>query len=267
MTAADVEGLRFNALTDPWLPLVQASHETVWASPVEVLCGERDGVDLDYPRDDFRVYARLLLSALVQALFAANTKADLADCLGRPMARSAVEARIAPVLGDFDLFGPTPFLQVKAPPKPPDKGAAPFVFPGEDLFRSRVPITAVSLPVALVMLFIEQAYAGGAGRGYGAGPAGQPGALTMIDPGSVRAAAWANTLARDWVSEKYAKEEDRAWTNDKREARPRASLGIVTGLFFQPRGIWLIPAGRGVCSFSGAVGPLVTRSPFLPKSE
>jgi CRISPR type I-E-associated protein CasA/Cse1 len=267
MTEPEIHGPHFSALTDEWLPLLRADGITTWASPVEVLCGEKDGVDLDYPRDDFRVYARLLLSALVQALFPAKTKAELIQRLDQPLQRKDIEARIKPVLGDFDLFGPTPFLQIKEPPKPPDKGAAPFVFPGEDLFQSLVPVDAVSIPVALVMLFIEQTYAGGAGRGYGAGPAGQPGAITLIDPGSVRGAAWANTLTLEIVKQKYAADGDRPWSNEKRAASPRASIGIVGGLFFQPRSIWLVPAGEGRCSFSGRSGPLVRRSPFLPKSE
>ena len=75
------ETIQFNALTDAWLPLLQEDESTTWASPVEVLCGEKDGIDLDYPRDDFRVYARLLLSALVQALFAAKTNDELVDQL------------------------------------------------------------------------------------------------------------------------------------------------------------------------------------------
>ena len=267
MTEPEIPGPRFNALTDEWLPLLRADGATVWASPVDVLCGEKDGVDLDYPRDDFRVYARLLLSALVQARFPAKTKAELVQRLDRPLLRKDVEGRIKPVLGDFDLFGATPFLQIKAPPKAPDKGAAPFVFPSEDLFQSLVPLDAISIPVALVMLFIEQTYAGGAGRGYGAGPAGQPGALTLVDPGSVRSAAWANTLTLELIAQKYAADGARPWSNEKRSASPRASIGIVGGLFFQPRSIWLVPAGEGACSFSGRLGRLVKRSPFLPKSE
>jgi CRISPR type I-E-associated protein CasA/Cse1 len=268
MTEVEIRGPRFNALTDEWLPLLGVDGVTTWASPVEVLCGEKDGVDLDYPRDDFRVYARLLLSALLQALFPAKTKAELIQRLDRPLVRKDVETRIKPVLEDFDLFGATPFLQINAPLKPPDeKGAAPFVFPGEDLFRSLVPIDAIAIPIALVMLFIEQTYAGGAGRGYGTGPAGQPGALTLLDPGSVRTAAWANTLTLETIKQKYAADGDRPWSNEKRAASPRASIGIVGGLFFQPRSIWLMPAGDGPCSFCGRCGPLVKRSPFLPKSE
>ena len=109
MTDLAIPSPRFNALTDPWLPLV-TDGSTVWASLVEILCGEQDGIDLDYPRDDFRVYARLLLSALVQALLPARTPAELVRRLDSPMRRPDVEARIQPVLGDFDLFGPTPFL-------------------------------------------------------------------------------------------------------------------------------------------------------------
>lgn len=266
MTEA-LKALRFNALTDPWLPLLDRHGQVIWASPVEVLSGEKDGVDLDYPRDDFRVYARLLLSALVQALFASKTKEELAQRIETPLSRAEVEARIKPVLADFDLFGPTPFLQIVPPAVAPKKGAAPFVFAEQDLFQPAVSVDAVSLPVALVTLFIEQTYAGGAGRGYGAGPGGQPGAFTLIDPGSVRRAAWANTLAADQVARKYTADGPRPWSNEKRAARPRASIGVVGGLFFQPRSIWLIPAGEGPCSFTGQATSLVRLSPFLPKSE
>ncbi|MCE9574550.1 MAG: type I-E CRISPR-associated protein Cse1/CasA [Deltaproteobacteria bacterium] len=259
--------VRFNALTDPWLPLVQADGSTVWASFVEVLAGEKDGVDLDYPRDDFRVFARLLLSALVQALFPAKDKAELVQRLAHPLKRVEIEKRISAVLESFDLFGPKPFLQIVPPAKLPDGGAAPFVFPAEDLFSSPVPIDAISIPIALIVVFIEQTFAGGAGRGYGAGPAGQPGALTLIDAGSVRSSAWANTLVTETVAAKYAKEAPVPWSNEKRTGLRRASVGLVTGLFFQPRGTWLIPAEPGACSFSGIVGPRVRRAPLLPKSD
>lgn len=260
--------LQFNALTDAWLPIIQADGATLWASPVEVLCGEKDGADLDYPRDDFRVYARLLLSALVQALFPTKDNAEIKQRLGVPLTRAEVEARIKPVLGDFDLFGATPFLQI-VPPKdaPTTGGAAPFVFGSSDLYQPMVPVEAISLPIALVTIFIEQTYAGGAGRGYGAGPGGQPGAFTLIDAGSVRSTAWANTLTCERLDGKYAPDGERPWSNAKRAAKPRASIGIVEGLFFQSRGISLSHVGPGICSFSGRPATLVRLSPFLPKSE
>ena len=261
-------GFQFNALTDAWLPLFQGDGTTVMASPVEVLCGEKDGVDLDYPRDDFRIYARLLLSALVQALLPAKNPRELAQRLDTPMARAEVESRIRPVLSDFDLFGPKPFLQITPPSEAPtSKGAAPFVFPIDDLFPSIVPVDTVAVEIALLIIFAEQTYAGGAGRGYGAGPAGQPGALTLVDPGSVRAGAWANSLTLEVVKAKYAADSDRPWSNEKRSGKPRAATGLVEGLFFQPRGVWLVPAGTGVCSFSGAFGLLVSRSVLLGKSD
>ena len=269
MTQAEIRGLSFNALTDAWSPLVQADGTTLWASPVEVLTGEKDGVDLDYPRDDFRVYARLLLSALVQALFPAKTKAELIKRLDQPLPRRDVDARIGPVLEDFDLFGSTPFLQIN--PRwemAKAKGAAPFVFPKEDLFRAGVRVDAICMPIALIVLFSEQTYAGAGGSGHGTGPGGQPGVFTLIDPGTVREAAWANTLTLESVAiVGYASDRERAWSNEKQPAKPRASIGLIGGLFFQPRGIWLIPSTEGACSFSGRRMARVTLSPYLKKSE
>lgn len=257
---------RFSALTDAWLPLVQADGSTSWGSPVEVLCGEKDGSDLDYPRDDFRIYGRLLLSALVQALFPAKDKRELEARLDTPLARGAVEARIAPVLTEFELFGPTPFLQITPPSDTPDGGAAPFVFGAADLYQPSVQIDGLSIPVALVAIFAEQTYSGGAGRGYAAGPGGQPGAFTLIDAGTIRRSAWANTLSQELVRGRYSPDGERPWSNAPRPASRRASIGLVTGLFFQPRGIWLTPLGNGTCTLTGMAARLVRLSPLLPKS-
>ena len=268
MTDDTKTDLQFNALTDAWLPLVQTNGTTLLASPVEVLCGEKDGVDLAYPRDDFGVYARLLLSALVQALFAVKTPADIEKQLAEPLSRDWVAKQIKPVLADFNLFGPTPFLQILPPAKQPKaKGAAPFVFPIEDLFQSSVPVNVISLPIALVAIFAEQTYAGGGGSGHIAGPGGEPGAFTLVDPGRVRQTAWANSLCEESVTRMYAPDGARPWSNITEEPKPRAAIGITRGLFFQPRGIWLEPAGTGQCSFSGTTGPLVTLSPYLSKSQ
>lgn len=258
--------MQFNALTDAWLPLVQAGGSTLWASPVEVLCGEKDGSDLDYPRDDFRIYARLLLSALVQVLFPAKDKRELEARLATPLTRAEVKARITAVLTDFDLFGPTPFLQI-VPRDSKDKGAAPFVFGAPDLYQPSVSIDGLSLRIALVTMFAEQTYAGGAGRGYGTGPGGQPGVFTLVDPGTIRQSAWANTLALESAGSKYAPDGDRPWSNVPRSAGQRASIGIGEGLFFQPRGIWLTAIGTGICSLTGIRAPLVRLSPLVPKSS
>jgi CRISPR type I-E-associated protein CasA/Cse1 len=215
MTESSAE-LRYNALVDPWLPLLHEDGTTEWASPVEVLCGEKDAPDLDYPRDDFRAYARLLLSALVQALLAARTLDELRERIETPMTRAEAERRIGSVLADFDLFGPTPFLQVVAPAKDAkDGGATKFVFSDADLYQPQVRVDRICLPVALVTIFVEQTYAGGAGRGYVAGPGGQPGAFTLVDPGSIRKAAWANTLATENI--RHARDGERPWSNEKRD--------------------------------------------------
>jgi len=256
--------LQFNAWTSPWLPLIQNTGSTLWASPVEVLCGEKDGLELDYPRDDFRAFARLLLSALVQAVVPAKDKAQLAERLKKPMKRAELEQALEPVLGAFELFGKHPFLLIQPPEDQPKEGAAPFVFPAADLFPTPVKPEALSLPIALLTVFIEHTYAGGAGRGYGAGPGGQPGAFTLITPPSIREGAWANSLSSAYAATLYSKDGKSPWAPHTGPARNRAAIGLVSGLLFQPRSIWLTPAENGPCSFSGVIGPRVIVSPLRP---
>lgn len=249
---------RFNVLTTPWVPLLGQPH----ASVVELWCGERDAVDLDWPRDDFKVFTRLLLSALTQALFPAATTDELLDRLDTPLARTVVDARVAEVVDDFYLLpeGRPGFLQ--STPRAGSDGAARFVFGTQDLVQ-RAPVSAVGFGAAAVALFTEQAYAGGAGRGYGAGPGGQPGVMTLVDANTVRRSMWANTLATDGLS---PKDPAQPWTNREQAPRNRALVGLVEGLFFQPRAIWLKPALSTTCSFTGAVGPTVELQGFLPKN-
>lgn len=254
----------FNALTDAWLPLKQDDGTTVWASPIEVWTGARDGIDLDYPRDDFRVFARLLLSALTQALFAAADKDELERRLERPLSKAEVDAAIAEHGADFELFDPGRFLQG---PAASTKGAAPFVFPREDLFPSARRTSALCPEIALVALYAEQAFAGAPGQPHTPGPSGQPGAWTVIDAGSIRRCAWANTLSKE-VAESvgYPRERPRAWANGRSDSPKRAALPLVQGLFFQVRSVTLLSVGDGTCSFSGREGHLVRLSPMGKKS-
>jgi CRISPR type I-E-associated protein CasA/Cse1 len=248
----------FNVLTSAWVPLLGQPS----ASLVELWSGERDGTDLDWPRDDFKIFTRLLLSALTQALFPAATTDELLERLDAPLPRAVVDARVAAVRDDFDLVpeGRPGFLQ--SAPRTGSDGAARFVFGTQDLVQG-ARVEAIGLGVATVALFTEQAYAGGAGRGYGAGPGGQPGVMTLIDAGSVRRSMWANTLVTEGLT---PPDPPQAWNNRQHPPRNRGLVGLVEGLFFQPRAIWLRPASGSVCSFNGAAGPTVELQGFLPKN-
>lgn len=253
-----------NVLTDPWIPL---SDRPEPATFVQLLTGERDADDLNWPRDDFKVFTRLLLSALVQALMPAKDVEELGQRIRKPMRREDVMARIEGVVGDFELLPDegVGFLQSARPTGEDAKktgGAARFVFAPPDLFLSPTTSGAVSLPVALITLFAEQTYAGGAGRGYGSGPGGQPGALTLVDLGSVRGSLWANTLAES-VDTKQ-KPTKRPWSNTMEPKRKRGNISLANGLFFQPRAIWLV-AQDGPCALTGAPGPTVAVEGFQPK--
>ena len=215
------------------------------------MCGEKDGSISTIPATISGIYALLLLSAIVQALFPAKTRAELLQRIDESLRRADVERRIKGVLTDFDLFGRTPFLQITLAGEPAERRGSVAV----RIFR-RGPIapggfssdsTESLLPIALVMLFAEQTYAGGAGRGHKAGPGGQPGVFTLIDPGSVRSAAWANTLALEFAAQKYvddaADRERPPWSSTTRtvrfEARDRARQRIVFSIsrhLAHPRG-------------------------------
>ena len=60
------DGVRFNVLTDPWIPL-DIGGQARLASYAELLTGDADAAELLHPRDDFRIFGRMLLSALTQA--------------------------------------------------------------------------------------------------------------------------------------------------------------------------------------------------------
>jgi len=191
--------------------------------------------------------------------------------LDEPLLRKDVETRIRPVLADFDLFGPTPFLQITAPSKPPDKGAAPFVFPGEDLFRLGSTARRHLHPRRAGDALHRADLRGRRRSGYGAGPAGQPGALTLVDPGSSpQRRLGQHADARDCRAQVRPADGPRPWSNEKRAAIPRASIGVIGGLFFQHEEHLARACRRKApCSFCrpdrGRV--CVRRSPFLPKSE
>jgi CRISPR type I-E-associated protein CasA/Cse1 len=251
-----------NIVLDPWIPLNDRPQP---ASFAELLAGERDAADLDWPRDDFKVFTRLLLSALAQALFPARDAGELRARIERPLSKDEILDRLRPVAADFELLPEkgAGFLQAPRPTGKASAGAARFVFAPGDLFVATAPSEVVSLPVAAVTLFAEQTYAGGAGRGYGSGPAGQPGVFTLIDLDSVRCSTWANTLAT--ALDTKPRPTRAPWSNAAQPARKRGSISLADGLFFQPRGIWLVERSSA-CGLTGVADRgAVALEGFQPK--
>lgn len=283
--------MQFNVLRDPWVPL-DRDGAVEHASVAEILCGEKDAPDLIHPRDDVRFFSRMLLSALAQALFTPENRRGLLNRLDQPMSRKEFEERVAPVEQDFELVG-TPeragFMQEPS-------GAAELVGADPDSLAANDTISVlIDAPrgtkhvlfqkphgstMALCarcigpVLFGLHTWAPSDGKssfglsGKNVGLVGANATMSMVMLGSVRRTIWANVLHRETIEgggHGYARDPKRAWRQLRQVGRKDA-LGLVEGLFWQPRALHLVPAAQGPCSACAELGPLLEARAFRSKS-
>lgn len=258
--------LRFNVLTDPWIPL-DVDGRAQYASYVELLTGERDAEDLVHPRDDVRFYARMLLSALTQALFPAKDAKALRQRIAEPLPRAVVEERIAGVAGDFDLLGARAFLQTDCASERDNATASLFFDARHDLFRPAHEYEAICLSCAPAILYGVHAFATSGGRGYSPGVRGTPPITTLVGLPSVRKTVWANVLSdaeRSMLG--YPAEPECPW-RFQTSAKVGETIGLVEGLFWQPRSVRLVPTDDGSCCACGAFGKRLLASGYAANSR
>jgi CRISPR type I-E-associated protein CasA/Cse1 len=279
----------FNVLTDPWIPLDDGRGRAVYASYVDLMSGTRDASDLVHPRDDCRFFARMLLSALTQALFRAANAKELRERIEAPLRREAVLSRVEKVKADFELVGPDAFMQsaltpteIKSAKDPAEASepATPSLFldvPRKSrhlLFRPASPCDSVCMPCAVVLVYGIQAFAmedGKSGfglRGKSPSVRGAPAATTLILDGGVRASTWANVLHEQRPPELgYAVDVDRPWRQMRTEKPKGSPFGLLEGLFWQPRAFHLASSVDGACFACGAVGPRLAPVAWRSKSR
>ena len=96
---------RFNVLFDHWIPLwINERRELV--SLEDVLCGAVESSrEIAHSRDELRVFAHGLVSALTQALFEPDSLNTLKRRLAEPLSREEYRARATSVADDFELLG------------------------------------------------------------------------------------------------------------------------------------------------------------------
>lgn len=261
--------MRFNVLTDRWIPL-RDGDRVRHASFPELLSGERDAAELAHPRDDFRVFALMLLSALTQALFAAKNLDELRRRIAEPLPRGEIDKAVAAVASDFELLGDSPFMQ-DAEAKGDDNDTSLLLLDvsqtsGIPLKRPAEPHDGVCPRCAVLTAYGIQAFAAAGGRGYSPGVRGSPPATTMVWQPSVRATVWANTLASDSVKASYPQDPARPWSGDRQQL-PGDRIGLVQGLFWRPRAFRFVESTEGVCCTCGATGPRVAAQGFAPRSK
>jgi CRISPR type I-E-associated protein CasA/Cse1 len=267
--AGSAEKVGLNVLIDPWIPLRGADGRASLASYAELLAGEKDAEDLSHPRDDVKVFVRMLLSALTQALFpVADAKAWRAR-LATPMSRVEVESQIAKVEADFELVGSPGFLQEKPGDENSQTGE---LVPdaGHELFRPAFPFRAICSRCAPALIFGAQAFAPAGGRGYSPSVRGNPPVTTLLAGSSVRVSVWANVLMGS-VAERlgYAKDSKTPWRSSK-EQKVGETIGLLEGLFWQPRAFALRPvaaADGGACGACGASTDLLAIIGYTSKSK
>jgi len=258
--------LRFNVLTDPWIPL-DVQGRVRHASYVELLTGERDGEDLIHPRDDVRFYARMLLSALTQALFPTKDAKELRKRIVEPLSREVVEDRIASFKGDFELIGEQAFLQSSDASERENATASLFFDSRHDLFRPAHAYDAICLRCAPAVLYGVHAFATSGGRGYSPSVRGTPPITTMVGLPSVRRTTWANVLSdAERAALAYPTDPERPWLF-RTEAKTGEMIGLVEGLFWQPRAVRLVPTEEGSCCACGQVGVRLLASGYAANSK
>ena len=262
--------MMFNVLTHPWVPL-DVGGTTKLAAYADILCGESDSDDLRHPRDDLRFFARMLLSALTQALFPARDTTELQRRIDEPLPRQRVEKRIQEVSCDFELIGDNPFMQ--------DAGTAGeknctgqlfFDIPvgtKHVLFRPVGVADGLCPSCALLAMYGLQAFATQGGRGYSPGVRGAPPVTTLVRVGSVRKSMWANTLScAKMEALGYPADEKQPWCSARHE-QSGDTVGLVQGLFWQPRSLVFHEVGEGHCASCGHVGSRLAAFSIAKKSK
>lgn len=245
--------MAFNVLTDPWIPLDDPAR---LASYVDLLTGARDAPDLIHPRDDCRFFARMLLSALTQALFPAADATELRTRIETPLDREVVRRRVDEVAADFELVGgEEPWMQSPAPASTGAANETSSLFldvAKHLLFRPAVQPDALCAPCAVPMIYGLQAFVPKGGRGYSPSVRGAPPTTTLIvSPESVRKSSWASTLhSQAAACIVYGDDAERPWRCHAAE-RDGGTIGLVEGLFWKPRALRLIETAADACASCG----------------
>lgn len=263
-------GFRFDVLVDKWVPLEEGGQVRL-ASFRDLLTGAADARDLLHPRDDLRFFSRMLLSALTQALVPARDTRELRERIERPLAARSVDPVLEEARQDFELLGRNAFLQGDASADGEEATSQLFldVPSGSNhvLFRPPRRYDGVCAACAVPAVYGIQAFSPSAGRGKSPGVRGSPPVTTLVWQPSVRRSIWANTLTEKGAEAvSYPPDGPRPW-RPAQKILTGERIGLLQGLFWQPRSFVLRANGDGACSVCGREGARLHVRGFAAKSK
>lgn len=196
-----------NLITDAWLQVRTESGEERMGSPLELLVGAGSGqdppVELVAARPDFRQGAYMFLVGLLQTVFTPEDEDVWLDRLDGPgEEREDLRRALKDVDSCFELRGETPFLQEAGLDaknvKPVEELVLGTAKEEHDHFVKRNRYPGLCESCAALALFVRQANAPAAGRGYRTGLRGGGPLTALLVP--LRNASSAPLWTRLWLN-------------------------------------------------------------------
>ncbi len=255
-----------NLLTDPWVP-VQDASKTVLISLQDVLTSDEDH-QIVLPRDDMELACLQLLICLTQVLFLPEDSGAWKRRIKTPLDADEYKAGIERYIDWFDLNHPEwPFMQsrgVSAKKVTPIQKiliGLPAGTSSHAFFNGPGEIGQVSQSVAAISLFnMANNYSYGGGIKEGLRVVSQKSPITTLMSGHMlRRTIWFNVLHKESLLN-IMPDYDRLKENDNpvwvEPIKPKSTfhaheIGLIRGLFWQPAHIELAFSSGGECDLLG----------------
>ena len=257
-------------LTDKWIS-VQRSGIMEKISLQQLLCEDKDW-ELCFPRDDMEFACLQLLVAILQVLFTPKDKKEWIKRIKHPLTPAEYEKICAGKENSFDLDHPdAPFMQtrnIKA-----DKSTSiDTIMAGVAKGTNKSFVNPLGLVKGLcsgcvaIALYNTAYNCPSAGGGFKSGMRGSTPITVLIRGETLRETLWLNVLTQEnlqkmmpWHEETSNQPPGYVQPIKAKEEKYASSIGLTTGLFWQPAHIELCkPVPSGICSCCGEKSRLFT---------
>ncbi|MBI3285666.1 MAG: type I-E CRISPR-associated protein Cse1/CasA [Burkholderiales bacterium] len=256
-----------NLYRDAWIPVRGSNAEFQQISLKRLLCQD-EAWQISMPRDDMELACLQLLISLVQVAFTPADEKEWRQKMRSLLNEPTFDAGVAPLLDWFDLVHPVhPFMQTlgfeseKALPiqklligLPEGHNHSFFNQPGE--------VKNLGAATAAISLFNQAVNSPGVSSGLEVGIR-KAASVTLISANNLREMVWRNVLHQTTLHELYPERDSEDveppnWVKAATATEYAANMGLLRGLFWQPKCIQLVQANiKGGCDL------LQTEEPFL----